>query len=263
MELQARYTELRKLGLGIAAVTYDAPGAIRKFADERKIEFPILSDQDHTIVQRYGILNRQYQPGDRNYGIPHPGTFILDRDGRVLARYFEEEYQYRNTAASIALKIGQPVTGMGIPVRHSTPHLDVTGFLTDQSVAPGHRFSIVLDITPKAGTRIIAPGQHNYQVVALNLERGDNLRTYPMNYPRSAEFVLTANNARLPGYAQPFRLIQDVAIVVNDQMRQLAQRGGSTVTLNRTLEYQACNEKTCSPPEQVSFSWTLGLRPLG
>lgn len=77
--------------------------------------------------------------------IPYPGTFILNREGHVLARYFEEEYQYRNTAASIALKIGQPVPGMGTPTRHATPHFDVTAFLTDQTVAPGHRFSIVLD----------------------------------------------------------------------------------------------------------------------
>lgn len=263
MELQARYAELRNLGLGIASVTYDAPALIKKFADERKIEFPILSDQDHSIVQRYGILNRQYEPGHRNYGIPHPGTFILNGEGRVVARYFEEEYQYRNTAASIALKIGQPVRGVGASIRQATPHLDLTAFVTDQTVAPGHRFSIVLDITPKPGMHIIAPGQHNYRVAALNLEPSDNLRTYPVNYPRSTEFLLAPENARLPAYAQPFRLVQDVAIVVNDETRQLAQKPDSTVTLKGALEYQACTEKACNPPQRVLFSWTLGLKPLG
>lgn len=263
MELQARYAELRKLGLGIASITYDAPALIKKFADERRIEFPILSDQDHSIVQRYGILNRQYEPGHQNYGIPHPGTFILNREGRVLARYFEEEYQYRNTAASIALKIGQPVPGMGAPTRHSTPHFDVTAFPTDQTVAPGHRFSIVLDITPKPGMHIIAPGQHNYRVVALNLEVSDNLRTYPVNHPGSTEFLLASENIRLPAYAQPFRLIHDVAVVVNNETRQLAQKPGAAVTLKGALEYQACTEKACNPTQRVLFSWTLGLKPLG
>lgn len=263
MELQARYGELRNLGLGIASLTYDAPALIKKFADERKIAFPILSDQDHSIVQRYGILNRQYQPGHQNYGIPHPGTFILDREGRVLARYFEEEYQYRNTAASIALKIGQPVSSTGTPSLHATPHLDLAAFLTDQTVAPGHRFSIVLDITPKPGMHVIAPGQHPYRVVALKLELSDNLRTYPMSYPQSAEFLLAPQKDRLPAYAQPLRLIQDVAIVVNNETRQLAQKPGSTVTLKGVLEYQACTETTCSAPQQVPLSWTLGLKPLG
>ncbi|MBI2835468.1 MAG: redoxin domain-containing protein [Acidobacteria bacterium] len=262
MELQARYGELRNLGLGIASVTYDAPALIKRFTDERKIEFPVLSDQDHTIVLRYGILNRQYEPGHQNYGIPHPGTFILDREGRVLARYFEEEYQYRNTAASIALKIGRPMSSMGTPSRHATPHLDLAAFLTDQTVAPGHRFSIVLDITPKPGMHVIAPGQPRYRVIALKLESSANLRTYPMSYPQSTEF-LAPQNERLPAYAEPLRLIQDVAIVVNNETRQLAQKPGSTVTLKGVLEYQACSQTTCSAPEQVPLSWTLGLKPLG
>lgn len=263
MELQARYAELRNLGLGIASVTYDVPAAIKKFADERKIEFPILSDQDHSIVQRYGILNRQYEPGHQNYGIPDPGTFILDREGRVLARYFEEEYQYRNTAASIALKVGQPVPTMGSPSRHATPPFDLAAFVTDETVAPGHRFSIVLDITPKPGMHIIASGQQRYRVVGLTLESSDNIRAYPMSYPPSAEFLLTPQRERLPAYAEAFRLIQDVAVVVNNETRQLAQKPGSTVTLKVVLEYQACTETTCSTPQQLPLSWTVELKPLG
>lgn len=262
MELQARNAEFRTLGIGIAALTYDAPEAIKKFADERKIEFPILSDQDHSIVQRYGILNQQFQPGHRNYGIPYPGTFILNSEGRVVARYFEEEFQYRNTSASLALKIGQPMRSMGPAIRQATPHLDLTAFLTDEAVAPGHRFSIVVDIAPKPGTRVIAPGQHSYRVVALNLELNDNLRTYPVHYPPSTD-VPVAGNELLPAYAQPVRLIQDVAIVVNDEMRQLAQKPGSKVTLKGTLTYQACTQTMCDPPQQVPLSWTVVLKPLG
>ena len=262
MELQARYGELRTLGLGIAALTYDGPELLKTFTEERKVEFPVLSDEDHSIVQRYGILNRQFEPGHENFGIPHPGTFIVDQEGRVLARYFEEEFRYRNTAASIGLKIGRPVARMGTPSRQATPHLDLVAFLTDEAVAPGHRFSLVLDISPKPGMHIIAPGQHSYRVVALTLESSDNLRSYPVSYPQSAEFML-APNERLPAYGQPTRLIQDVAIVVNGETRKLGQTPGSTVTLRGVLEYQACTETSCSSPQQVPLSWVLGLKPLG
>jgi hypothetical protein len=262
VELQARIDEFRTLGIGIVALAYDAPEAIKKFADERKIEFPILSDQDHRIVQRYGILNQQFEPGHRNYGIPHPGTFIVNREGRVVARYFEEEFQYRNTSASIALKIGQPMRGMGAATRQATPHLDLSAFLTDETVAPGHRFSIVIDITPKPGMGIVAPGQHSYRVVALNLEADDNLRTYPVSYPASADFQV-AGNASLPAYAESVRIVQDVAVVVNPEMRKVALTPGSTVTLRGVLEYQACSQTTCDPPQQVPVAWTVGLKPLG
>jgi len=263
VELQGRFAELRGLGLGVASITYDPAPVIKKFADERKIEFPLLSDADHTIVERYGILNRQYKPGERNYGIPHPGTFILDRDGRVVARYFEEEFQYRNTAASIALKIGRPVSGTASAARQSTPDLDVATFLTDEAVAPGHRFSIVLDVTPKPGTHVVAPGQHAYRVVALRLEPNDNLRVYRFTHPQSEEVAVSASNERLPAYSQRFRLVQDVAVVVNAEMRQLAQKPGTTFTVNGVLEYQACTASSCGEPRQVPLSWTVRLRPLG
>lgn len=263
MELQGRYAELRGLGLGVASITYDPAPVIKKFADERKIAFPLLSDADHTIVERYGILNRQYTPGERNYGIPHPGTFILDREGRVVARYFEEEFQYRNTAASIALKLGRPASGTASATRHSTPDLDVATFLTDQTVAPGHRFSIVLDVAPKSGTRVVAPGQHAYRVVALRLEPSDNLRVYRFTYPQSTDVTVSGRSERLPAYAQPFRLVQDVAVVVNAEMRQLAQKPGATFTVKGVLEYQACTESSCGEPRQVSLSWTVRLTPLG
>jgi len=263
VELQGRYTELQKLGLEVAAFTYDQPELIKKFTDDRKIEFPVLSDHDHTIVERYGLLNRQFEPGHRLYGIPHPGTFILSREGRVLARYFEEEYQYRNTAASIALKIGQPVTSMGPPSRQATRDLDLTAFLTDETVAPGHRFSIVVDITPKAGRRIVAPGPHSYRVVALAMEAGDLLRLYPVSYPASAELRLTPSTARVPVYRDRFRLIQDLAVVVNDDTRARAKEPGSTVTLKGVLEYQVCTDQACDAPQQVPMSWTVQLKPLG
>lgn len=263
MELQSRYAEFQKLGLGVASITYDAPALIRKFADERTIEFPLLSDADHTIVERYGILNRQYMPGERNYGIPHPGTFILDRDKRVVARYFEEEFQYRNTSASIALKIGRPASGMAAPVRRSAADLDAAVFLTDQTVAPGHRFSIVLDVTPKPGTHVVAPGQHPFRMVALRLEPNPNLRVYPMSYPPSSPVMLGGGTELLAAYSQPFRLVQDVAVLVSPEMRQLAQQPGSTFTLNGVLEYQTCTASSCSTPQQLPLTWTVRLIPLG
>jgi hypothetical protein len=259
VELQARYAEIRSLGLGLAAFTYDAPEVIERFAVERRIEFPLLSDRGGAVVTRYGILNREYEPGHQNYGIPHPGTFIVDRTGRVLARYFEGEYQYRNTTASIALKLGRPVAGTDL-VRRSTPDVDVAAFLSDETVAPGHRFSIVLDITAKSGARLVAPGEHQYRVVGLTVEPADRVRSYPVDYPASVP--LTVADERVPTYPGSFRLVQDVALVVNAETRQLAQGPGASVTLRAVLEYQACTEQGCRAPEAAPFTWRVMLKPL-
>ena len=58
-------------------------------------------------------------------GIAFPGTFILDRQGRVTSRFFEESYIERNTVASILTK----VSGSHVPIaatKISTAHLEMT-----------------------------------------------------------------------------------------------------------------------------------------
>ena len=82
MELQGRYEEIRKQGLGLIAISYDSPETLKKFADSRGISFPLISDSGSAIIRRFGILNEQQQPGTPSYGIPHPGTFIVDRSRR-------------------------------------------------------------------------------------------------------------------------------------------------------------------------------------
>ena len=106
MELQGRYDDIRKQGLGLVAISYDSPETLKRFADSRGITFPLISDAGSAIIKRYGILNEQEKPGTRSFGIPHPGTFIVDRNGVVTARFFEDAYQERYTAAAILASRG-------------------------------------------------------------------------------------------------------------------------------------------------------------
>ena len=77
MELQSRYADITRQGLGLIAISYDAPETHKKFADSRGITFPLISDTGSAIIKRYALLNDTVDPKSRTYGIPHPGTFIL------------------------------------------------------------------------------------------------------------------------------------------------------------------------------------------
>jgi hypothetical protein len=103
------------------------------------------------------------------FGIAFPGTFILDRQGRVTSRYFEDFYIERNTVSSIMLRLGgkaAPVAGTKI----SSGQLDITTYPSESAIAPGNRFSIALDVTPHPGIHVYAPGAKNYRVIALNID---------------------------------------------------------------------------------------------
>ena len=93
MELQQHLDAIRKEGLGVAAISYDSIGALKSFADRQHITYPLLSDPDSKIIRAFDILNETTKPGTLTYGIPYPGIYIVDSQGKVLSKYFEDDYK--------------------------------------------------------------------------------------------------------------------------------------------------------------------------
>ena len=259
MELQGRYPEITKQGLGLVAISYDSPETLKKFADARAITFPLLSDPGSAAIKRYGLFNDTVDPKSRTYGIPHPGTFILDREGVVVSRFFENAYQERYTAAAILTTIGTgtPAGSMNA----STRHLSLTASISDTTAAPGERLSIVMDVTPSRGMHVYAPGKHTYQVVRLELDPQPWLKVHPIAYPRSEIYHFKPLDERVEVFIKPFRLRRDVTLLATPaSAKQLGAM--STATISGALEYQACDDKVCFNPARVPVSFTVTLKPL-
>jgi Peroxiredoxin len=81
--------------MNLAAISYDPVATLADFSARRGITFPLLSDPGSDTITRYGILNTTVDAKNALYGYPFPGTFIVDRQGVVTSRYFEEAYQER------------------------------------------------------------------------------------------------------------------------------------------------------------------------
>ena len=154
MELQDRYPDIRRRGLGLAAISYDSVETLKKFADSRGISFPLVSDEGSAIIKRYGLLNTTIDPDNRAYGVPHPGPLILNRKGVVTAKFFEDAYQERNSVASIFVRAGLREDGPGPVVSATTAHLTVEAAISDSTVAPGQRVTLAVDVTPQAGMHV-------------------------------------------------------------------------------------------------------------
>ena len=130
MELQGRVEELRKNGIGLAAISYDSPAVLADFTKRHGITYPLLSDAGSATIRRFGILNtvveealgpngkdpavradlQMYvtgnEPAERHRGIPFPGTFMVDRQGRVTSRFFEDYYWERRTVSNVLTRLG-------------------------------------------------------------------------------------------------------------------------------------------------------------
>jgi len=259
VELQGRYDEIRAQGLGLVSITYDTPETLKKFADSRGITFPLVSDPGSAIIRRYGLLNETVDPKTRAFGIPHPGTFILDAKGVVVSRFFEDAYQERYTAATILATMG--VAPSGAAVASSTSHLSMSATISDTVAAPGHRLTIVADVTPQARMHLYAPGKHDYQVVKLSIDPRVWLKAHDTVYPASEIYHFKPLDERVEVYSKPFRLQRDVTLLATPEMQKLLG-GMPSVTITGALEYQACDDKVCFNPSRVPVSFTVTLKPL-
>jgi peroxiredoxin len=284
VELQGRLADLTRQGLGVAAISYDPPEILSAFAQAQQIRFPLLSDADSATIRRYGILNplpelaqtsaddpalkseiQRYvsaagAASSRMSGMAFPGTFVADRQRRVTARFFEESYVERNTISSLVLKLGAggaPVNALGL----STAHLEATAFPSDVEVAVGNRFSIAVDVTPRAGMHVYAPGAAGYRVIGLAVTEQPAIRVLPIQYPPSETYLFAPLNERVAVYQRPFRLVRDI-VVEGTPPAQAALRGQTALTISGALEYQACDDKVCFNPVALPVSWTLSVRPL-
>ena len=101
MELQQHVEAFEQAGIGIVVITYDAPELQQDFIDAEGITYPFLSDIDAATMAALGILNEDYQPGDRTYGIPHPGVFVVNPRQEIVGKIFVESYRIRVDGAGV------------------------------------------------------------------------------------------------------------------------------------------------------------------
>jgi hypothetical protein len=281
VELQSRTGELQKRGLAVAVISYDSRAVLADFAARHGITYPLLSDADSATIKRYGILNTVVEealgpngtepavtadvqryvsvtpPAERFRGMAFPGTFMLDRQGRVTSRFFEDYYWERNSVSNILLRLGANGTAVQA-TQASTEHLDLRAYPSDGSVALGTRFSLVVDITPKPNMHLYDPGATGYQVVSLNITSPPPIRIMPIRYPSSEIYHFVPLNERVPVYQKPFKLVVEAVLEATPEARK-ALSGTKELVVPGTLEYQACDDKSCYNPVLFPLSWTVSI----
>ena len=259
-ELQTRTADLAKSGIGLAAVSYDPVPILADFSRRRGITFPLLSDPGSATIRRYGILNTTVpETNQQSYGIPFPGTFMLNTQGVVTSRFFEQAYQERSTAGSIMARLGDSVAVQATTL--SSPQLELTSFATDSTVAPGTQFSLVLDVRPRRGVHVYAPGVTGYKPIAFSVQPQPGLLTRPAQYPPAEDYHFKPLNEHVQVYQRPFRIVQGVLIDASPQAAA-SLKDVTSMTITGLLAYQACDDKVCFTPQTVPLTWTVTVRQL-
>jgi peroxiredoxin len=275
--------ELESSGIGFAAISYDSVEVLADFAQRRGITFPLLSDDDSSVITEFGILNtvaaeglgpNAEDPGVQAdvakyvsmfgasqmiVGTPYPGTFMVDNQGRVTSRFFEEFYRERNTTTNVMLKLGVGVSPIEA-VEGSTAHLKFSAYPSNSSVTVGTRFSLALEVEPGENMHVYAPGADDmgYRVIGFNLAPNPLARYEPVHYPESEIYHFEPLDELVPVYQDRFMLLQEI-VMNGDAEAESTMAELGALTLSGTLNYQACNDEICFLPQSIPVSFTLDL----
>lgn len=258
MELEHDLPRIKAQGYGLAAISYDSVAVLKSFADRRGITFPLLSDPESKIIREFGILNETAQKDTPFYGIPYPGTYLVNRAGVVQAKYFVNDFRERDTAAEILVK------QLGIPVEeaHSTAetqYFQVSTSASNELVHQGQHITLVLELELKPKMHVYAPEVGGgYIPIDWKLAESPGFRELGKpSYPKPKLVKLPVIHETVPAYTGRIRIVRDVVIGTDAQVKPLLAAGTNALVIGGSLKYQVCDDRECYPPGVQPLRWEL------
>lgn len=148
-----------------------------------------------------------------------------------------------------------PAAGAARVVTKSTRHLAFTASLGPDIVKPGTTMSLAVDVRPKKGIHVYAPGTQ-YRPVAIAIDPNPALSVDEVVYPRPMSYLFKPLNESVLVYERPFRLTLDMKVgAAPPQLAALTAE--SRLTIKGQLTYQACDDKVCYLPVSIPLEWSV------
>lgn len=80
-------SDLGDAGLDVLGISPDKPAKLAKFRDKEGLTFPLLSDEDRSVLTAYGAFGEKTMYGKTVTGVIR-STFVVDAEGRIeVAQY--------------------------------------------------------------------------------------------------------------------------------------------------------------------------------
>ena len=253
MELGTQVAAIRKLGYGVAALSYDQPGALAHFAQRKQIQYPLLSDPESKVIDAFGIRNEQIKDGFAK-GVPHPGLFLIGANGRIEAKYFEEDYRERITVSSILTgRFGERAAAGAVIDR---PRIRVTPAASATVVRGGQHVRLSVEAVLGRGLHAYAPGAPpEFIPVSWTLAASPAWKAADPEWPFAEKTQLYGVDEKVPNYTGTLNVSREITLAAQAVLTKEAPSG--EVAITGEFRYQACNDRVCFPPETIPLTWKL------
>jgi DsbC/DsbD-like thiol-disulfide interchange protein len=137
-----------------------------------------------------------------------------------------------------------------------TSRVAVQAFVEPARATPGQAVTLVLEVTPLGGVHVYAPGSESYTTPTVRLDPVAGVRlTGAATFPDAEPFVFGDLKEVVEVYKRSFRIRQPLTVDP-----ATARRAPGSLRVTGTLEYQACTDRVCFPPQTEPFEAIVRTR---
>ncbi len=236
---------------------------LQGFAARWGITYPLLSDEGSRTIRALGLLNERAEeqvrfygaaPRDEHRGIPYSGLFLLDTDGTVAEKQFEQSYRHRPVAALVldeVLGLSEPAPTASVHAEE--PGLDVAAWLDAPAYRPYQKLRLHLALRVAPGLHVYAsPTPAGFTPLTVEIAPRAGLSVWPLAAPTPQPFQVAGLDETFLVHEGTFRVSLPFSI----------DMAAGAVTLDVRVRYQACSATECYPPNVLTLALPLAGEDL-
>ena len=237
---------------------------LAEFAEKQNIPFTLLSDINSKVIQAYGILNDQVTVEDGFfYGIPYPGVYVTDEDGKVVAKFFHATYKKRDSAELlISAAAGEACIDDWAPSATGGKdgiNLSVSLHGGKGDLRQGMVREIIVRFEIPKGLHIYGePVPEGMVATEVKVEGPPGLMVEAVKVPPTETLVLGGTGHRLQVWSGTLEIRVPV-YAVSELATEVAPLERHSATVDVIVRYQACDDSTCLLPRTEHFSLDVPL----
>ena len=99
VQLRDASEKLESVGITVVGISYDPVDVLQEFSDKERIPFWLLSDEGSKTIRDYKLLHKDE--------LPHPGTMLIDQQGVIRAKLFEQGYAKRHSVEELVMAVNR------------------------------------------------------------------------------------------------------------------------------------------------------------
>ena len=252
MELQRTLPDFERIGVTLFAVSYDPVAVLATFAENHGIHYPLLSDEGSQVIRRLGLFNEHVYEHHAAYGIPqrdmfwgvpYPGAFLLDEEGRVVQKRFQQSYRERETGVAILEHgFGGKSSLPTVAVQTQDEEVTIRATLESDTYRWFQRLWLTIELALAPGLHVYGqPIPAGYIPLSVAVDPLEGLEVGAPEFP-------TPHLYRIEGLEEEF-MVYEQRVAVSVPLTFTKE--GEDLTLHVTIRYQACSEGDCFPPQTV------------